>query len=127
VTSQIDRTGGTLWSRGTGEAGALRYLRMDASRILAAARDPSFGPFEGVKQPIPAAGSCHSKMRAWLRPAPGVRTAARAPSASRLDALRPRALGAFEEFFFSRARDVYTRYDFARMNDDEFGATLGLD
>jgi hypothetical protein len=44
-----------------------------------------------------------------------------------IDPLRPRALGAFEEFFFSRARDVYTRYDFARMNDDEFGATLGLD
>jgi Bacterial extracellular solute-binding protein len=44
-----------------------------------------------------------------------------------IDPLRPRALRAFEEFFFSRARDVYTRYDFARMNDDEFGATLGLD
>jgi hypothetical protein len=34
---------------------------------------------------------------------------------------------AFDEFFFTRARDVYPRYDFARMNDDEFGATLGLD
>ena len=44
-----------------------------------------------------------------------------------IDPLRPRALRAFEEFFFSRARDVYSRYDFARMNDDEFGATLGLD
>ena len=44
-----------------------------------------------------------------------------------IDPLRPRALKAFEEFFFSRARDVYPRYDLARMNDDEFGATLELD
>jgi hypothetical protein len=44
-----------------------------------------------------------------------------------IDPLRPRAARAFEEFFFGRARDVYPRYDFARMNDDEFGATLGLD
>ena len=44
-----------------------------------------------------------------------------------VDALRPRASGAFEEFFFSRARDVYPRYDFARMNDDEFGASLQVD
>jgi hypothetical protein len=43
------------------------------------------------------------------------------------DPLRPRAMKAFDEFFFSQARDVYRRYDFARMNDDEFGATLGLD
>ena len=43
------------------------------------------------------------------------------------DPLRPRALKAFEEFFFSRARDIYPRYDFARMNDDEFGAALTLD
>ena len=34
---------------------------------------------------------------------------------------------AFDEFFFSKARDVYPRYDFARMNDDEYGATSGLD
>jgi hypothetical protein len=34
---------------------------------------------------------------------------------------------AFEEFFFRRARDVYPRYDFAPMNDDEYRATLGLD
>jgi hypothetical protein len=44
-----------------------------------------------------------------------------------IDPPHPRAVGAFEAFFFSRARDVYTRYDFARMNDDEFGQTLGLD
>jgi Bacterial extracellular solute-binding protein len=44
-----------------------------------------------------------------------------------IDPLRPRALRAFDEFFFGRARDVYPRYDFARMNDDEYGATLGLD
>jgi len=42
-------------------------------------------------------------------------------------ALRPRALKAFEQFLFSRARDVYPRYDFARMADDEYGATLALD
>jgi len=41
--------------------------------------------------------------------------------------LRSGAMKAFDEFFFTRARDVYPRYDFARMNDDEFGATLGLD
>jgi hypothetical protein len=44
-----------------------------------------------------------------------------------IDPLRPRAVTAFEEFFFGRARDVYPRYDFARMNDDEYGATLTLD
>ena len=43
------------------------------------------------------------------------------------DPLRSRAVNAFDEFFFSRARDVYPRYDFAHMNDAEFGATFGLD
>ena len=43
------------------------------------------------------------------------------------DPLRPRAMKAFDEFFFSRARDVYPRYDFARMSDDAYGATLALD
>jgi hypothetical protein len=43
------------------------------------------------------------------------------------DPLRPRATMAFDKFFFSRARDVYPRHDFARMSDDEFGATLRLD
>ena len=42
------------------------------------------------------------------------------------DAPRPRALKAFEEFFFSRAKDVYPRYDFARMTDDEYGEVLAL-
>ena len=40
--------------------------------------------------------------------------------------LRPRAVKAFDEFFFGRARDVYPRYDFARMNDDEYAAPLAL-
>src|SRR5262249_53209412 len=40
--------------------------------------------------------------------------------------LRPRAARAFEEFFFSRARDVYPRYDFAQMSDEEYGAPLAL-
>ena len=44
-----------------------------------------------------------------------------------VDPLGPRARMAFEEFFFSRARDVYPRYDFARMNDDEYAAPLALD
>jgi hypothetical protein len=44
-----------------------------------------------------------------------------------IDPLRPRALEAFEEFFFSRARDVYPRYDLARMSDEEYGAPLALD
>src|SRR6516162_7851359 len=42
------------------------------------------------------------------------------------DPLRSGAMKAFDEFFFSRARDVYPRYDFAPMNDNEFGATLAL-
>jgi len=40
--------------------------------------------------------------------------------------LRPEAAKAFAEFFFSRARDVYPHYDFARMSDDEYGAPLAL-
>ena len=44
-----------------------------------------------------------------------------------IDPLRPRALAAFEDFFFGRARDVYPRYDFARMGDDEYGAAVRLD
>jgi hypothetical protein len=44
-----------------------------------------------------------------------------------IDPLRPRALKAFEEFFFSRARDVYPSYDLARMSDEEYGAALALD
>jgi hypothetical protein len=43
------------------------------------------------------------------------------------DPLRARAMKAFDEFFFSRAIDVYPRYDFSRMNEAEFGAILGLD
>ncbi len=41
--------------------------------------------------------------------------------------LRSRAVQAFEECFFSRAKDVYPRYDFARMSDDEYGVPLALD
>jgi len=44
-----------------------------------------------------------------------------------IDPPRPKARKAFEEFFFGRARDVYPRYDFARMTDEEYGAALGLD
>jgi Bacterial extracellular solute-binding protein len=44
-----------------------------------------------------------------------------------VDPLRPRALKAFEEFFFGRAREVYPRYDFAQMSDEEFGAPMPLD
>ena len=44
-----------------------------------------------------------------------------------VDPPRSRALEAFEEFFLSRARDVYPRYDFARMSDGEYGASLALD
>src|SRR5262245_38249383 len=40
---------------------------------------------------------------------------------------RPEAARAFEEFFFSRAQDVYPRYDFARMSNDEYGAALAVD
>ena len=41
--------------------------------------------------------------------------------------LRSGAMKAFDEFFFSRGRDVYPRYDFARMKDNEFGAIVALD
>jgi hypothetical protein len=41
--------------------------------------------------------------------------------------LRPRTAKAFEEFFFSRAREVYPRYDFARMTDNEYGEALALE
>src|SRR6266446_3185562 len=44
-----------------------------------------------------------------------------------VDPLRRRAGKAFEEFFFARAREVYPRYDFARMTDDEYAAPLALD
>ena len=44
-----------------------------------------------------------------------------------IDPLRVRALEAFEEFFFGRARDVYPKYDLARMNDSEFAEPLKLD
>jgi len=44
-----------------------------------------------------------------------------------VDPLRPRALTAFEEFFFGRARDVYPRYDFAQMTDEEYGAAMTLE
>src|SRR5262245_32752239 len=44
-----------------------------------------------------------------------------------IDPLRPRARKAFDEFFFGRARDVYPRYDFARMTDEEYGAPMTLD
>jgi hypothetical protein len=44
-----------------------------------------------------------------------------------IDPLRTLALKAFEQFFFGRAREVYPRYDLARMSDDDFGATLELD
>jgi len=40
--------------------------------------------------------------------------------------LRSDAAKAFDEFFFGRARDVYPLYDFARMDDNEFGANLAL-
>jgi hypothetical protein len=41
--------------------------------------------------------------------------------------LRSDAMIAFDEFFFSRARDVYPRYDFAPMSEQDFGTTLPLD
>jgi hypothetical protein len=44
-----------------------------------------------------------------------------------VDPLRARARAAFEEFFFGRAREVYPRYDFARMADDEYAAPLALE
>jgi len=63
-----------------------------------------------------------------LVPVPGAEPFFRKIALSRVaNPLRPRAVKAFEEFFFSRAKDVYPRYDFARMNDDEYGAPFALD
>ena len=44
-----------------------------------------------------------------------------------IDPLRPRARDAFEQYFFGRAREVYPKYDFALMNDNEYAAVLPLD
>jgi hypothetical protein len=44
-----------------------------------------------------------------------------------LEMPRAKAASAFEEFLFDRARDVYPRHDFARMSDDEYGATIRLE
>jgi ABC-type molybdate transport system substrate-binding protein len=41
--------------------------------------------------------------------------------------LRPRATGAFSEFFFGIAREVYPRYEFAPLSEPEFGAVIDLD
>jgi len=43
------------------------------------------------------------------------------------DPLRPQAQAAFEEFFFGRARDIYPKYDFARVDDDKYGTILELE
>jgi len=43
-----------------------------------------------------------------------------------IDPLRMRALQAFDEFFFINAKDVYPRYEFVTMKNDEFGKTLLL-
>ena len=42
------------------------------------------------------------------------------------DPMRSGAMKAFDEFFFSRARDVYPRYDFAPMSEQDFAAVLAL-
>jgi molybdate-binding protein len=44
-----------------------------------------------------------------------------------IDPLRPQVSEAFDKFFFSRARDIYPKYDFARVDEDKYGATLELD
>jgi extracellular solute-binding protein len=73
----------------------------------------------------------------WARIFPGHFELVSVPGAERflariafarvVDPLRPRALQAFDEFYFGRAKDTYPKYDFARMNDDEFEATLDFD
>jgi len=44
-----------------------------------------------------------------------------------VDSPRPRAARAFEEFLLDRAREVYPRYDFAHMGDEEYGAVVDLE
>jgi ABC-type molybdate transport system substrate-binding protein len=41
--------------------------------------------------------------------------------------LRTQATGAFSEFFFGIAREVYPRYEFALLSESEFGAAIVLD
>jgi len=63
-----------------------------------------------------------------LVPVPGAEPFFTKIAFSRVDnPLRPRAMKAFDEFFFSQARDVYPRYDFARMDDHEYGVPFALD
>jgi hypothetical protein len=62
-----------------------------------------------------------------LVPVPAERFLTQIAFARVVDPLRARAMQAFDEFFFSRARSVYPQYDFARMNDDEYGAPLPLE
>jgi hypothetical protein len=47
--------------------------------------------------------------------------------AAAVNPLRAEAAGAFSEFFFDVARDVYPRYGFATMSEAEFGATIRLE
>jgi hypothetical protein len=42
-----------------------------------------------------------------------------------VDPLRRRVMEAIDEFFFTWARDVYSRYDFVRVNDSELVRRLG--
>ena len=79
----------------------------------------------------------HHLVSYWARIFPDHFEAVAVPGAERfstrialgrvVDPLRPRAMKAFDEYFFSRAKEVYPRYDFARMSDDEFAASFALD
>jgi hypothetical protein len=79
----------------------------------------------------------HHLVSYWARIFPDHFEAIAAPGAERFftqialarvtNPLRPQAAKAFDEFFFSRAREVYPRYDFARMRDDEFALSFALD
>src|SRR5262252_1573891 len=60
-------------------------------------------------------------------PVPGAEPFSTRIAFARVDnPLRARVVKAFDEFFFDRAKDVYPRYGFARMNDDEYGAPFAL-
>jgi hypothetical protein len=45
---------------------------------------------------------------------------------SAIEPLRALAAKAFAEFFFTVAREIYPRYGFAVLGEDEFGAPLTL-
>ena len=81
-------------------------------------------------------GTCYHLVSYWVRifpkplrvcPVPGAEPFSTQTAFCRVsNPLRHLGVKAFDEFFCSRAKDVYPRYEFVRMSDDEYGAALAL-